>query len=395
MTDDDLRRLERDVARDRQERTSREGEGPDIDSAAGSEGSSESTESGGTPSSTSSDPPVSAETNPFQAAARETGGVATQWWTGMEQSVQELVSPKPPAKPQTAGQEAAAVVRRVQTVVSNAFAVLGVPEDMLNVGFANLTAPLAAVAPSMPAATMTMMYMGAPHAHNHPPSLVPPAPPAPLPSLGPITLGTCVRVLINGMPAARCGDIGVAMTCGGLFPFFQIKTGSSNTFIGGNRAARMLDVCEACTMADEREDQDAGELMGKIGAAARAAQKGIEIGGHVVGAAAIAADAAEAAAEDDAAMQSAKALSAAMGAAQMAADLAAQAMTKMMGKDPGIPPGTKGALLLGHPNVLIGGFPMVNIPNPVDLLLDKLSRYRRKPPEENKKPGECGSEACG
>ena len=58
----------------------------------------------------------------------------------------------------------------------------------------------------------------------------------------------------------------------------------------------------------------------------------------------------------------------------MAADLAAQALTKMMGKDPGIPPKAVGALILGHPNVLIGGFPMVNIPNPAELLLDKLSR---------------------
>jgi uncharacterized Zn-binding protein involved in type VI secretion len=279
-------------------------------------------------------------------------------------------------------------------VAANAFAVLSLPQDMLNVGFANLSAPLAAVFPSMPAATMTGLYLGMPHAHSHPPSLIPPAPPVPLPSLGPITLGTCVRVLINGMPAARCGDIGVALTCGGFFPFFQIKTGSSNTFIGGNRAARMLDFCEACTMADEREDEDAGALLAKLGAAARAAQKVMEYGGMAVGAMGVVADISEAASEDDAAMQSAKALSAAMGAAQMAADLAAKAMTKMMGKDPGIPPGTRGAITVGHPNVLIGGFPMVNIPNPVDLILKKLSRYRRKPPQESGGTGDCGGPDC-
>ena len=339
--------------------------------------------------SSSEQQPASAAEAPIAATLRETGlaggsqgdgGVAGRWWTGMKDSVNNLVSPQPPAQPQTSAQQHVATFRRIQSFASNLLGTLSVPMDMLNVGFANLTAPLAAVTPPMPAATITMMYVGVPHAHSHPPSLVPPAPPVPLPSLGPIMLGTCVRVLINGMPAARCGDIGVAMTCGGFFPFFQIKTGSSNTFIGGNRAARMLDFCQVCSQADERKDQDAGKIMGAIGAAARGAQAAIKYGGIAVGVAGIAADAAEAAVEDDAAMQSAKALAAAMGAAQMAADLAAQAMTKMMGKDPGIPPASGGAIILGHPNVLIGGFPMVNIPNPVDLILSKLARYRRKPP---------------
>jgi uncharacterized Zn-binding protein involved in type VI secretion len=234
-----------------------------------------------------------------------------------------------------------------------------------------------------------MMYVGVPHTHSHPPSLIPPAPPVPLPSLGTVLLGTSVRVLINGMPAARCGDIGIAPTCCGFVPFFQIKTGSSNTFIGGNRAARVLDICQVCAKADERKGTiDAGKVMGAIGAAARgvqAVQKGL-------GYAAIAMDAMEAATEDDAAMQSAKAMAAAMGAAQMAADKAAEALTKTMGTDPAVlPPRALGAIVLGHPNVLIGGFPMVNIPNPAELLLKRLARYKRKPPgeEDGKGVGSC------
>jgi hypothetical protein len=73
-------------------------------------------------------------------------------------------------------------------------------------------------------------------------------------------------------------------------------------------------------------------------------------------------------------------MAAAMAAAQMAADAAAAALTNAMGKDPaGIPPRVLGAITAGHPNVLIGGFPMANIPNPAEMLLKRLSRYKRTP----------------
>ncbi len=318
-------------------------------------------------------------------------GVGSNWLQGLQSSVKNLVNPAPPAKPQSSAQQAVATARRVQAVVGGVLGGIGVVGDMINAGFANLTAPLAKVFPSLPAATITMMYVGVPHTHSHPPSLIPPAPPVPLPSLGTVLLGICVRVLINGMPAARCGDIGIAPTCCGLAPFFQIKTGSSNTFIGGNRAARLLDVCQVCAKADERKDTiDAGKIMGAIGSVARGIQKAQSAMGY----AAIAMDAAEAATEDDAAMQSAKAMAAAMAAAQMAADKAAQALSKTMGTDPAVlPPRALGAIVLGHPNVLIGWFPMVNIPNPADLLLKRLARYKRKP-EPKKPPGPCGTPDC-
>jgi hypothetical protein len=61
-----------------------------------------------------------------------------------------------------------------------------------------------------------------------------------------------------------------------------------------------------------------------------------------------------------------------MGAvAQIAADLAAAAMSALLGKDPGIPPAF-GALMLGAPTVLIGGFPCPNLPNPLDALMHGL-----------------------
>jgi len=69
-----------------------------------------------------------------------------------------------------------------------------------------LTNNLAKALGPFPAATMTSMALGAPHAHvKHPPSGPPPVPPTPLPPLGPIMLGNCVQVLINSKPAARCG----------------------------------------------------------------------------------------------------------------------------------------------------------------------------------------------
>lgn len=301
----------------------------------------------------------------------------------------DLVSPTPQAPTSSvpavqAAQNAAKTVRLVQQTIGAVMSVIALPKEMLDIGFANLTAPLAAICPSMPAATLTTMYLGTPHAHSHPPSLIPPAPPVPLPSMGPVTLGTFVRVLINNLPAARVKDLGYAFTCGGLAPIFQIKTGSSNVFIGGHRAARMGDICVACVKGESRS-VDAGAVMAAVGTAASVAGKALQVAGMVAGLASVVADAAEAAVDDDAAMASAKALAASMGAAQMAADAVAMALSQTMGTDPGIPPST-GALLVGHPTVLIGGFPMVDIPNPVDVLLSKLSRFTAKSPAEEEEP---------
>ncbi len=316
------------------------------------------------------------------------GGVLGRWMTSTGQTTKgwkDLFSPIPasatPEQREAAKEKKAAqAVRQVASTLGAIASLINAPKDMLDTGFANLTAPLAAVFPSMPAATLTTLYVGTPHAHLHPPSLIPPAPPVPLPSLGPVMLGTFLRVLINGLPAARVKDIGIAFTCGGFFPFFQITLGSSNVFIGGHRAARMGDLCKACTEAENRDPSEAGAFLAKIGKMAGMALKGIHYLGLAAGVAGAAADLAEAAVEDQAAMASAKALAAAMGAAQMAADLAAAALTKMMGKDPGEPPSI-GALMMGHPNVLIGGFPMFDIPNPATELLGCLSKFTARSPQ--------------
>src|SRR6188768_1061094 len=153
--------------------------------------------------------------------------------------------------------------------------------ELMNTGFAMATAGIAAMMPAFPAAFLTVPHIGIPHAHSHPPSLIPPAPPVPLPSIGTLMLAGSVGVLIMGMPAGRCGDLGLAITCGSLSPAFDVFLGSSNTFIAGNRGAALFSAGVAA-----------------IGVAADAAG-----GGPVMGA-----------------------------IAQIAADLAAAAMSALLGK---------------------------------------------------------------
>jgi RHS repeat-associated protein len=200
--------------------------------------------------------------------------------------------------------------------------VVGAPQMILDTGFASLTAPIAALFPAMPAITLLGLHVGIPHAHMHPPSFIPPAPPIPLPSIGLLVGSGAINVLIGGMPAARAGDIGIAVTCGSLAPPFEVFTGSSNVFIGGARAARILDLTKHCNPTS----------MGPLA-------KAMSVAG-------IAAGAASAIATDNS-----------WAAAQAAADAAVLALQLLCGKDPGIPPGT--GMLVGPPvpNVLIGGFP--------------------------------------
>jgi len=316
-------------------------------------------------------------------------GVGRDWAHSVGQTAdawKNINAPMPDGRPPTAGQKAARSIRAVQQTVGAVMGGLGLLKQSLDVGFANLTAPIAAIFPSLPAATLKSMYIGTPHCHpTHPPSGPPPIPPTPLPSIGAVLLGVSVRVLINYMPAARVEDIGLAPTCCGIPPaWFQIKTGSSNVFIGGMRAARLGDVCKACKNIPEVPSIPAGKIMGAIGKVAEVATKVMGVAGVVAGGLGIAADLAEAAVEDTDAMVAAKSLNAAMSSAQMAMDAAKMAVEKIMWKDPTMPPtGSIGAIVdPSHFNVLIGGFPMVNIPDPVSALLNRLSRYRAASPDE-------------
>jgi uncharacterized Zn-binding protein involved in type VI secretion len=176
----------------------------------------------------------------------------------------------------------------------------------------------------------------------------------PLPVIGPIALGCCVQVLINSMPAARVGDIGFNPTCGGIFPQFEIFTGSSKVFIGGMRAARVMDVTMHCWPPKEWMARGA---IAALVAAAKVAMMAMMAAGIASQIAGIMADEMEAEEASTEAMSAALGFSAGMSAAQLAADVVAMAVGMLMGKDPCI--GSPiGAITTGHSNVLIGGFPM-------------------------------------
>lgn len=153
---------------------------------------------------------------------------------------------------------------------------------------------------------------------------------------------------------------------------YEIFLGSSKVFIGGMRAARMGDICKACMPGM------AGMVRGAAAAMAAA--------GQVVALTGVIADAAEAGAASDPHMASAQAMSAAMGAAQMAADAATMAVMAAMGTDPAIPP-SPGALVIGIPNVLIGGFPMINFPDPAQMLFGKLGRKKKQKKQKKQNNG--------
>jgi uncharacterized Zn-binding protein involved in type VI secretion len=260
----------------------------------------------------------------------------------------------------TPPQRPANVMQEVSRGLGMVASVPGKGIELLNTGFAVATDAIAQALPCFPAATLSSVAMGAPHAHiKHPPSGPPPVPPTPLPAIGPVLLGACLNVLIEGKPAARCGDIGLSPTCCGLPPMYEVFTGSSKVFIGGARAARQLDVTYHCRM----NPQAAG-----CRAAATAARKAMEIAmkammaaGVAAQAAGIAGDAMEAASASDPEQAAAAAMSAALATAQMAADAAAMAAAALMGTDqPAVPPtGTPGAIMINTaPTVQIGGFPM-------------------------------------
>jgi uncharacterized Zn-binding protein involved in type VI secretion len=236
----------------------------------------------------------------------------------------------------------------ISQYVGGVVGIVGGAMNLLDTGLALATAGIASLFPALPAATLGALHLAPPHPHAHPPSLVPPAPPIPLPSLGPVMVAGCVSVFLNGIPAARCGDFGIAPTCVGLFPIFEVKTGSSQVFIGGSRAARLLDITSVCVPAPPPMSK-AARIFGDV-------MQGVAIAGMGVGLLGAAANAVGASNSSGQAAADA-AMRASMMAAQVAADAAAMAMGALQGKDPGTPASPGVIMPLGG-TVLIGGFPM-------------------------------------
>ena len=255
----------------------------------------------------------------------------------------------------TAAPEEQGTVGAINHHVSAAMGLVGLPFELLDTGFAVLTKDIAKYFEGQPAAVLGALHYGVPHCHAHPPSLVPGVPLlVPFPSAGAVACAGSVSVVIAGRPAARTSDMGPAPTCVGLAPFFEVYTGSSNTFFGGARAARELDITRACCPQS---------AMGRFGKALAAAA----IACGWLGSAATAAGG--------------NAEAAAMQALQAVADGAALAMGLALGKDPamllpGAPMGplSVGAILNGESSVLVGGFPMIDTFEALMFGLGKLAK---------------------
>ena len=233
---------------------------------------------------------------------------------------------------------------------------IALPLEALDTAIAFFTVPLGAMYEAA-AASLGTLHIGTVHGHCHAPAL-----PTPLPSFGAVLMGTCFSVLISGKPAARAGDFGLAISCGTFTPPFQIVTGSSKVFIGGARAARCLDITRHCQPATQSKPDastaarvvDAfaplgGPALATGSALAKARSEGkVAIRGPetIPGTAAARSEAAEA---------QGHALAAAVQGIQAASSASAMVASMLMGKDPGTSP-CHGALLLGDPRVLIGGF---------------------------------------
>ena len=267
---------------------------------------------------------------------------------------------------QQLGDPKANTLDRVTNVVSGTVGSLGALDQLLNTGTALI--PGANLMPGMPAAFIGVLHLGPPHAHAHPPSDG-----VPMPSVGQTIGSGCISVLIGDMPAARVLDVGLAPTCGGLAPVFEISTGSSNTFIGGARAARMaIDLTRHCNPVGVSGKNRVAEDAEKASALKRAL--------HIAGMAAPVASGGLTSADQAVDGHAAQAK---MMAAQTALDAIAMAMSNMMGKDPGVEPGM-GTLIVGNPSVLIGGFPM---PDALAMLMTGWGlRKKAKPAEDKPRP---------
>lgn len=257
----------------------------------------------------------------------------------------------------------------VAQYASGAMGMLGAIPDIVDTVMSQIPLPSIMEVVPFPAATLISPHMGTPHGHLHPPSLVPPAPPMPLPSFGLPFAAGCASVLIGGVPALRCGDMGLGLTCVSAAPAFEVMTGSRNVFIGGSRAARLSDMTVHCNpialatvasvltdaanvgigLANAMAHQSAAESHS---ASAEEASEQTADASSEAEAAALAADAAGMTAQ-----AAGEALAGTMAALQAACDAANAALKAMIGTDIGVAPGV-GVVMMGSSTVLIAGAPM-------------------------------------
>ena len=247
-----------------------------------------------------------------------------------------------------------------------------VPVQSLETAFAFATASIGA-AFELPAANIAKrsVHFGLPHLHKHPPAC-----PYPLPSIGSLFLGGTQSVLINKHPAARAGDLGLAITCGSFTPFFKVTTGSSKVFFGPNRAARSLDLTEFCKSSSKKPSpSDKLSASSKVSppskswfeklpdhdSTANIVNAGVKsVAGMINASAASArahAESHQAMAQSLAAESEGHALTAVVQAKHALVSAAVKATSTLVGLDGAVGLVLPGALSVMGTNVLIGGFP--------------------------------------
>lgn len=144
------------------------------------------------------------------------------------------------------GDKAAAIGK-----ANGALATVGATFNLLIAAEQLISTPLSMIpSPALPALRISDMDFGMPHGHAHPPNLTPLGMIF-LPSTGPVIpipiISGASRTLINNLPAARCGDIGLSIWCGSYVPLYEVFLGSSSVWIEGARAARMgIDITNHC-----------------------------------------------------------------------------------------------------------------------------------------------------
>lgn len=241
-------------------------------------------------------------------------------------------------------------------VLSTLSGVLSMPGDLIDVGAACVSSAIVPPGLGFPAARlMVAAHLGLPHAHAPPPA-------PPLLGIGPTVLLGAVNVLAGGLPMLRTGDVGFAPTCPA--PVFRIFTGSASVYVGGKRAARLLDITEHCPLVRSRL---AG--TGPPAAAARAfsaAMDHMTLAGIATGAIAHGAAAVHDLADDAVPVEVAReaavgeVVQASLGAVQAVADTTLSALHNVIGLPP--PLGSCGAgvaIPVGAPSlVMVGGLPM-------------------------------------
>jgi RHS repeat-associated protein len=195
-----------------------------------------------------------------EARMREAMG-PEHWESSSEGAVNDSVSAQLSALGDSAGDISEA--QGALATVGASFAFLTGVEQMLSTYLSLIPFP------AFPAIRILDMDVGLPHAHSHPPNLTPPNPvPVPLPSTGPVIpipiLSGATQTLINGMPAARCGDMGLGIWCGGYFPMYEVFLGSSNVWIEGARAGRIAcDITKHCIFTTPKpSDLPIGPMIG-------------------------------------------------------------------------------------------------------------------------------------